>query len=86
MKVSFLLHPDKETVTISVSKSESVEERVEERNWIQSLQDQELRVDVDGHQLIFKMSSEYQTVDHTNKIMGNDHETIFVHFVPFPTV
>ena len=44
----------------------------------QSPQDQELSASVSGHQLIFKMSSEHQTVDHTNKRMGNDHDTIFV--------
>ena len=27
-----------------------------------------------GSQLILKMTSENQTVDHTNKIMGNDHD------------
>ncbi len=36
----------------------------------QSQQCQELSVDATGHQLIFKMSSEYQTVDHTNEIRG----------------
>ena len=39
-----------------------------------------LSVSVTGTQLIFKMSSENQTVDYTNKIMGNDHDTIFVCF------
>ena len=36
----------------------------------QSRQCQELSADVTGHQLIFKMSSEHQTVDHTNDLMG----------------
>ena len=54
-------------------------ERVEE--W--SLRDhsregQELSAVADVVQLILKMSSEYQTVDHRNKFMGNDHVTIFV--------
>jgi hypothetical protein len=34
----------------------------------QSRQCQELSTDVTGHQLIFKMSSEHQTVDHTNEL------------------
>ena len=46
----------------------------------QSPQDQELSVAVAGHQLIFKMSSEHQTVDHTNKMTGNDHDMILVRF------
>ena len=33
-----------------------------------------------AHQLIFKLSSEHQTLDHTNILMGNDHDTIFVLF------
>jgi hypothetical protein len=32
------------------------------------------------HQLILKMSIEDQTVDHTNKVMGDDHGTIFALF------
>ena len=31
-------------------------------------------------QLILKMNSEDQTVNHTNMFMGNDHDTIFVDF------
>ena len=45
---------------------------------LQSREDQELGAVVTGNQLIFKMSSEHQTVDHTNKLIGNDHDTIFV--------
>ena len=41
-------------------------------------EDQELSVVVTTRQLILKMSSEYQTVDHTNKIIGIDHGKIFV--------
>ncbi len=37
-------------------------------------EDQESKVAVTGHQLILKMSSEDQTVDHTNSFMGNDHQ------------
>jgi hypothetical protein len=32
------------------------------------------------HQLIFKMCGDHQTVDHTNKLMGNNHVRIFVWF------
>ncbi len=41
-------------------------------------EDQELRTSVEGNKLIFKMSSENQTENHTNKITGNDHDKIFV--------
>ena len=41
-------------------------------------EDQELRAYVEGNKPIFKMSSENQTENHTNKIMGNDHDSIFV--------
>ena len=50
----------------------------EEELRYQSRQYQELSTDVTGHQLIFKMSCEDQTVDHTKKVMGKDHDTIFV--------
>ncbi len=46
----------------------------------QSRECQELSAAAAGHQLIFKMSSEHQTVDHTNKLTGNDHDTILVRF------
>ncbi len=45
---------------------------------LQSQEGQELSADAGVSQLILKMTSEHQTVDHTNKIMGNDHGTIFV--------
>ncbi len=47
---------------------------------LQSQEDQELGVAAGTNQLILKMTSEYQTGDHTNKIMGSDHDTIFVRF------
>ncbi len=47
---------------------------------LQSREDQELSVVVAACQLILKMSSEDQTVDPRNKLMGNDHGTIFVRF------
>ena len=40
-----------------------------EELWIQSQEDQDLSLDTTVHQLIFKMSSEYETVDHTNEFM-----------------
>ena len=45
---------------------------------LQSREDQELSAATDAGHLILKMSSEHQTVDHRNKLMGNDHDTIFV--------
>jgi len=37
-----------------------------------------VKSDAAGHQLIFKMSSEDQTVDDTNKLTENDDDTILV--------
>ncbi len=51
-----------------------------EELWLQSQEVQELSVGSGRNQLILKMTSEHQTVDHTKKIMGNDHDTIFVWF------
>jgi hypothetical protein len=45
---------------------------------LQSQEGQELSADTGPNQLILKMTSDHQTVDHTNKIMGNDDDTIFV--------
>ncbi len=39
---------------------------------------QELSAATGASQLILKMTSEDQTVDHTNKIMGSDHYTILL--------
>ncbi len=47
---------------------------------LQSQEDQELSTDVGASQIILKMNSDHQTVDHTNKIMGSDHDAIFVRF------
>ncbi len=47
---------------------------------LQSQEGQELSATVGTSQLILKMTSEHQTVDHTNKIMGSDNDTIFVRF------
>ena len=44
----------------------------------QSRESQELSAAAAACQLIRKMSSEDQTVDPRNKLMGNDHGTIFV--------
>jgi hypothetical protein len=44
----------------------------------QSQEDQELSTSAGESKLILKMTSEHQTVDHTNKIMGSDHDVIFV--------
>jgi hypothetical protein len=43
----------------------------EEELWFQSQEYQELSATAIPSQLILKMTSEHQTVDHTNKIMGN---------------
>jgi hypothetical protein len=45
---------------------------------LRSQEDQEFSASAGPRQLNLKMTSEYQTVDHTNKIMGNDHDSIFV--------
>ena len=45
---------------------------------LQSQEDQELRTVGGPRQLILKVVSEDQTMDDTNKIMGNDHNTIVV--------
>ncbi len=51
--------------------------RKEEELRLQSQEDQEWIEAPGPRQLILKMTSEYQTVDHTNKI---DHDVIFVRF------
>ena len=43
-----------------------------EKLHLQSQEDQELSAAAGASQHILKMTSEHQTVDHTNKIMGND--------------
>ena len=47
---------------------------------LQSQEVQELSAVAGASQIILKMTSEHQTVDHTNKIMGSDHDAIFVRF------
>ena len=47
---------------------------------LQSREGQELSTAAAACQFILKMSSEDQTVDPTNKLMGNDHGTIFLRF------
>jgi hypothetical protein len=51
-----------------------------EELWFQSQEGQELGTTAGVGQLILKMSSEHQTVDHRNKLMGNDPDSIFVRF------
>jgi hypothetical protein len=51
-----------------------------EELWFQSQEGQELSAAAVGDQLILKMSSEHQTVDHRYKLMGNDPDSIFVRF------
>ena len=51
---------------------------------LQSREDQDLSAAATAGQLILKMNSEHQTVDHRNKFMGNDHGTIFVQFAQHP--
>ena len=41
---------------------------------------QELSAGAVTSQLVLNMRSEDQTVDHTNMLMGNDHDTIFIDF------
>ena len=48
--------------------------------WLQSQEGQELSAAGSGDQLILKMISEDQTVDHRNKLIGNDPDSIFVRF------
>jgi hypothetical protein len=45
-----------------------------EELWYQSQEGQESG----PRELNLKVTSDHQTVDHTNKIMGNDHDSIFV--------
>ena len=45
---------------------------------LQSQEGQELSASAGPRQLNLKITSEHQTVDHTNKVMGNDHDSIFV--------
>ena len=47
---------------------------------LQSREGQELSAAAAAGQLILKMSSEDQTMDPRDKLMGNDHGTIFVRF------
>ena len=47
---------------------------------LQSQEDQELSAGTPARQLILNMNSEDQTVDHTNMLLWNDHDTIFVDF------
>jgi hypothetical protein len=49
-----------------------------EEMWLQSQEGQELSASTGPRQLNLKMTSEHHTVDHTNKIMGNDHDSIFM--------
>ena len=51
-----------------------------EESRLQSQEGQELSTVAGVSQIILKMTTEHQTVDHTNKIMGNDHDAIFVRF------
>jgi hypothetical protein len=55
-------------------------ERGGEELWLQSQEDQELSAAAAAGKLIFKMISEHQTVDHRNKVMGNNPDSIFVRF------
>jgi hypothetical protein len=69
---------------MSYKKSNEDSERVEERSCGFSILNREVQ-DVSGSvaavQLILKMNSEYQTVDHRNKLIRNNHGTIFVRFL-----
>ena len=55
-------------------------ERGGEELWLQSQEGQELSAAAAAGQLILKMITEHQTVDHRNKLMGNDPDSIFVRF------
>jgi hypothetical protein len=55
-------------------------ERGGEELWLQSQEGQDLSAATTVDQLILKMSSENQTVDHRNKFMGNDPDSILVRF------
>ncbi len=55
-------------------------ERGGEELWLQSQEGRELSAAAAAGQLILKMISEHQTVDHRNKLMGNDPDSIFVRF------
>ena len=45
---------------------------------VQEGQEFKLSASTGPRKLNLKMTSEHQTVDRTNKIMGNDHDSIFV--------
>jgi hypothetical protein len=47
---------------------------------LESQEGQELSAGAPPSQLVLNMRSEDQTVDHTNMLMGNDHDTIFIDF------
>ena len=47
---------------------------------LQVQEGQELSAAAGPRQLNLKMTSEHQTVDRTNKVMGNDHDSIVVRF------
>ncbi len=79
-RTSWFFHHPLETNFIQRKNARRVVGKGEELR-LQSQEDQELSVAAGSSQLILKMTSEYQTVDHTNNIMVNDHDTIFSRFL-----
>ncbi len=51
--------------------------------YLQSQEGQKLSAAAAAGQLILKMSSDHQTVDHRNKIMGNDPDSILFDFTQY---
>ena len=51
--------------------------------YLQSQEDQELSAGEVARQLILNIFGEDQTMDHTDMIVGNDHDTIFVDFAEY---
>ena len=67
-------------VDFNLAHNETPERGGREELKLESQEGQELSTDVPASQLVLNMNSEDQTVDHTNMLMGNDHDTIFIDF------
>ena len=64
----------------NLALNEAPERGGREEFHLESQEVQELSAAAAARQLVLNMSSEDQTVDHTNMLMGNDHDTIFIDF------
>ena len=64
----------------NLALNEAPERGGREELQLESQEDQELSTGETARQLVLNMCREDQTVDHTNMLMGNDHDTIFIDF------